>query len=42
MYKINKRKHIQHDREHGKTQEYFKCIFSGVGKHKGKNKINSF
>ena len=27
MFRINKRNHRQHDREHGKTQEYFKGIF---------------
>ena len=26
--RINKRNHRQHDRDHGKTQEYFKGIFS--------------
>ena len=41
MFRINKRNHRQHDRGNGKTQEYFKGIFSGAEKHKGEeeNKI---
>ena len=34
MFRINTRKHRQHDREHGKTQ-VFQGKFSGTGKYKG-------
>ena len=33
--RINKRNHRQHDRDHGKTQEYSREFFLVQTKHKG-------